>query len=654
MDNSTPDSPIIFFNLLQRLLNPVPDSEDIFARSVALSGNNVLISSFFDNDTIDDDTLTAVDDVAYLFDGATGTLLQTFLNPTPPTDRPLADQFGFAVALDGNNALISAPLANENGSNSGAAYLFNTTTGSLIQTFLNPVPTGDDEFGHSLAIDEETVLIGTPFSDREAPNSGAAYLFDGATGDLLQTFLNPTPEGGDLFGDVVALDNDKVLIGAFLDNEGATNSGATHLFDAVTGNLLRTFVNPTPANGDLFGRAVAMEGDRALISAPFDGDDTTQRGTVYLFDTVTGEILQTFQNPSASAGEAFGLSVALSSDNVLIGANLNDGGGENSGAAYLFDATTGKHLQTFLNPTPDEGDLFGNTVALEQNNLLVGAIGDNDGGDNSGAVYLFQQFQPPLSDLIHVSFNGSGSIGDLSFKDDDILTFNRQTADWSIYLDGSDIGLRNSDIDAFDLLPDGSIVFSLTTAATLFDVGAVTSADLVRFIPTSTGSNTAGRFELYLKGTDVGLDTSNENIDALDVLPDGQIVISTTGAIQVDDILGTDADVLILNPASLGTATSGRWTLHLDGSDIGLTSSSEDINGVWMDESHDIALTTRGTFDISSLQGDGDDIFRFISSSLGTKTRGAVSSLWEEAIVGLEDNVVDGFAIVTGDSTSFR
>lgn len=654
MDNSTQDSPIIFFNLLQQLLNPVPDSEDIFARSVALSGNNVLVGSFFDNDAIDDGTLTAVDDVAYLFDGATGTLLQTFLNPTPPTDSPLADQFGFAVALDVDNALISAPLANENGSNGGAAYLFNTTTGALSQTFLNPVPTGDDAFGHALAIDEETVLVGTPFSDRGAPNSGVAYLFDGATGDLLQTFLNPTPEGGDLFGDVVALDNNRVLIGAFLDNEGATNSGATHLFDAVTGNLLRTFVNPTPASGDLFGRAVAIEGDRALISAPFDGDDTTQRGTVYLFDTMTGEILQTFQNPSAMGGEAFGLSVALSGDHVLIGANLNDSGGENSGAAYLFDAATGEHLQTFLNPTPAEGDLFGNTVALDQNNLLIGAIGDDDGGDNSGAVYLFQQFQSPSSDLIHVSFNGSGSIGSLSFKDDDILTFNRQTADWSIYLDGSDIGLRNSDIDAFDLLPDGSVVFSLTTAATLLDVGTVTDADIVRFIPTSTGSNTAGRFELYLKGADVGLDASSENIDALDVLPDGQIVISTTGAIHVDDILGTDADVLMFTPTSLGAATSGTWTFHLDGSDLGLTSSSEDVNGVWIGESQELALTTKGAFEVPSLQGEGDDIFRLISSSLGAKTRGVVSSLWKESITGLEDIVIDGLAIVTGDSTSFQ
>ena len=98
-------------------------------------------------------------------------------------------------------------------------------------------------------------------------------------------------------------------------------------------------------------------------------------------------------------------------------------------------------------------------------------------------------------------------------------------------LPGADLAddLTGADIDAFTLLPDGSLLFSLTTAKKVPGIGKVADSDIVRFVPTALGSTTAGAFELYFVGAKVGLTENGEDIDALAVLKDGRLIISTTG-----------------------------------------------------------------------------------------------------------------------------
>ena len=103
-----------------------------------------------------------------------------------------------------------------------------------------------------------------------------------------------------------------------------------------------------------------------------------------------GDLLQTFLNPTAAVSDQFGVSVAGVGNNVLVGAQFDDAGAADSGAAYLFDGATGSLLQTFLNPTPGVFDIFGGSVAGVGNNVLVGALNDDAGANNSGAAYLFE------------------------------------------------------------------------------------------------------------------------------------------------------------------------------------------------------------------------------------------------------------------------
>ncbi len=309
----------------------------------------------------------------------TWTLARTFLNPTP---APF-DVFGGSVAALGSNVLVGAARDNAGATDAGAAYLFDANTGALLRTFLNPTPAADDRFGISVASVGGKVLVGAYRDDTGATDAGAAYLFDADTGALLSTFLNPTPAAGDEFSLSVAAVAVNVLVGAYRDDTGATDAGAAYLFDAGTGALLRTFLNPSPAADEWFGFSVAALGGNVLVGTARDDTGATDAGAAYLFDGASGALLRTFLNPSPAVGDEFGVSVTAVGGNVLVGAP----GAPDPGAAYLFDASTGALLQTFS--TLAAFDFFGASVAAVGDNVLVGAPRNNTGAPVAGAAYLF-------------------------------------------------------------------------------------------------------------------------------------------------------------------------------------------------------------------------------------------------------------------------
>ena len=214
--------------------------------------------------------------------------------------------------------------------------------------------------------------------------------------------------------------------------------------------------------------------------------------------------------------------------------------------------------------------------------------------------------------------------------------------------DGSDVGL-NGDVDAFTFLPDGSLLLSIDASATLGGI-SFTDADIIQFTPTSLGPNTAGTFSMYFDGSDVGLTTSSEDIDALHVLPDGSLILSFIGSFSVPGVSGADEDLARFVPTSLGPNTSGTWSLYFDGSDVGLSqSSSEDVNGVWIDPATGyIYLTTLGSFSVTGVSGDGADIFVCQPITLGSNTScNYVPGLyWDGSLHGFAGEVLDAFEIV--------
>ena len=259
---------------LTTFTNPTPAASDFFGYSVASVGaDKVLIGAHGDHFGAN------AGGAAYLFT-TNRTLLMTFNNPSPGS----GDRFGIAVAaLGADKVLIGADRDTNGTSSAGVAYLFHIN-GSLLATFANPTPASGDGFGSAIAaVGLTKVLIGAPGDNSDGNAGGAAYLFD-ASGALLKTLPNPTPASGDQFGiAVAAVGENSVLIGATADDSTVTDAGAAYLF-SIDGLLLTTFNNPAPATGDFLGNAVAVLGtDQLVVGAWKDDGGPTDSGMVHLW-----------------------------------------------------------------------------------------------------------------------------------------------------------------------------------------------------------------------------------------------------------------------------------------------------------------------------------------------------------------------------------
>ncbi len=253
---------------------------------------------------------------------------------------------------------------------------------------------------------------------------------------------------------------------------------------------------------------------------------------------------------------------------------------------------------------------------------------------------------PGSGDVIYVSSTTNGTAGGVTFDDEDILAFNTTTSTWSMHFDGSDVGVTG-DVDASASLADGSLLLSLETAATVGSLGTVDDSDIIRFVPTSLGATTAGSFEWYFDGSDVGLTTNNEDVDAIDFAPDGRLVLSTVGTFSVTGASGEDEDLAAFSATALGSTTSGTWSFYFDGSDVALnTATTEDVNGVWVDPANNqIYLTTLGAFSVTGVSGDGADIFICTPGSLGSTTTCTFTMYWDGSTNGFAGEVADGIEI---------
>jgi len=270
---------------------------------------------------------------------------------------------------------------------------------------------------------------------------------------------------------------------------------------------------------------------------------------------------------------------------------------------------------------------------------------DLDAGET--VTCTFTNTDPSVSgDIIYVSSSSGGTAGVVSFKDEDVLAFDPASGAWSMYFDGSDVGVTD-DISGFQFLNDGSILMTFTAAIDVPGAGLVDDSDIVRFVPTSTGDNTAGSFTLFFDGSDVGLEADGEDIDAIGATPDGRLVISMTAGFNVPGASGRDEDLIVFNATSFGADTAGTFELYVDASDVGL--SGGDVDGAWIDPANgDIYLSKSGSVSVSGFTGDASDIFIFTPTSTGETTSGAFGPYWDGSDNGFGGENTDDFSIGDG------
>ncbi|MBD2359251.1 hypothetical protein H6G41_32490 [Tolypothrix sp. FACHB-123] len=288
------------------------------------------------------------------------------------------------------------------------------------------------------------------------------------------------------------------------------------------------------------------------------------------------------------------------------------------------------------------------TVTFSTPGTYILQLTAND-GQLSGISQTTIQVLDPTSTTF-VSFGSRGTIGGISHNRQDILAYDQSADKWHMYFDGSDVfGAANQSITMrdFHINADGSILFSINNPAILPGEIEVDDADVVKFIPTTTGDFTSGRFELYFDGSDVGLpvESGSHELDAIALDRDGNLVVSLRGSATLSGITGSvgDEDLIRFRASSLGEETTGTWEMLFDGSDVGLNDGGddEDVNGVWFDPYSDkIFLTTNGAYSVAGASGDGGDIFVFNPTSLGVNTSGSFSSHWDGSTYGIASTVI--------------
>ena len=301
-----------------------------------------------------------------------------------------------------------------------------------------------------------------------------------------------------------------------------------------------------------------------------------------------------------------------------------------------------------------DGDLDVVSIGWNSNQVV---LYENKGGCNSGDPTPTPQPTrvpptatpaPPTGDLLYLSVSAGGKLGSLKFADEDIIATSPTAGGWSLVLDGSDVGLGGFDIDALDYQADGTFLLSLDQDGNLPNVGAIGDEDILRFAPTSLGNSTGGSFSLYFDGSDVELTTNGEDIDAVDRLPDGRLLISVLGAAQVGTVKANDEDLLFFTPTSLGNNTAGSWAVALAGSSVGLSTAQEDIWGVNQGNQGQLYLSTLGPFAINGLQGDGTDIFTCTPLVPGNYSNCTFSPFWDGSAHGFGQGIIDAFDLVGG------
>lgn len=311
--------------------------------------------------------------------------------------------FGFSVAISESLIVVGTPLDDTTGTGSAYVYDLSGATPAVPVVILNnPAPAFEDAFGISVAISGRLVVIGAPYDDAGAIDAGSVYVYDLNSGTPTVPFAtlnNPGPNEGDLFGQSVAIDGTRVVVGTpnNRSNSGA-EAGSAYVYDLSSGTPavpVAILNNPAPAAGDQFGNSVAISGTRVVVGTPFDRSGADGAGSAYVYDLSSGTPtapMATLNNPSPAADDLFGYSVGISGIRVVVGAPFDATGASFSGSAYVYDLNGGTPTvpaATLNNPSPAVNDGFGIAVAISGTRIVVGARGDNTGASDAGSAYVY-------------------------------------------------------------------------------------------------------------------------------------------------------------------------------------------------------------------------------------------------------------------------
>ena len=367
--------------------------------------------------------------------------------------RRCGDDFGYSVSIDGDTMVVGVHLDDDDGEDSGSAYVFTrVTAGDLASgwTQVAKLKAGGSYgmsgayFGGSVAVDGDTIVVG---SYGRTSSQGFAYVFTRNTpGNLASSWTQRAQlyaddrAPGDCFGKSVSIDGDTIVVGADRDD---SYRGSAYVFTRDTpGNLgsgwtqRHKLTGSSHSNIKRFGASVSIDGDTLVVGAYGYSDGySSSRGAAYVFGrSLSGDIASSWPLVASlyaddgAAGDRFGWSVSIDGNTVVIGAN--------SGSAYVFTRDTAGYLASgwtqVAKLTADDGaasDRFGESVSIDGSTIVIGAHGDDDKGSGSGSAYVFRRDTP--------GYLGSGWTQLAKLTADDVAAGDQ--FGWSVSIDGDTV-----------------------------------------------------------------------------------------------------------------------------------------------------------------------------------------------------------------------
>ncbi len=377
--------------------------QDRFGQSVSIGGDTAVVGSYGD----DDDTGSV-----FVFErNAGGQDSWGEVKKLTASDMATDDEFGSSVAASGDTVVVGAPNDDDNGTNSGSAYVSRRDAGGVdnwgqVAKLISTDGAEFDFFGESVAISVDTAVVGAPKDDGSGTYSGSAYVFQrdaGGVDNWGQVAKLTAPDGGefDELGLSVAIYGDTVVVGAHRNDDNGSNSGTVYVYQRNAGGpdnwgLVKKLTALDAGSGDDFGYSVAISADTAVVGAPDADGDESNSGSAYVFRRDAGGPSNWGQVAELNAlggqqGDSFGYAVAIFGYTAVVGAVLNDDMGSSSGSAYVFRREPGvpdSWAQVAQLTASDEEaeDRFGSSVAIHVDTALVGARGESS---FTGAAYVY-------------------------------------------------------------------------------------------------------------------------------------------------------------------------------------------------------------------------------------------------------------------------
>jgi len=374
-----------------------PNQWASFGHAVAIDGDYIVIGVW------GDDTYGTHAGSAYVYKKDRNNHVVQIAKLTA-SDAEAGSSFGSSVAINGEYIVIGAYHEDTHGNQAGCAYLFkrnsNDTLTQIDQFTSRDIEAGD-EFGTSVSIHGNYIVIGAPKEDAAGINdAGSAYLFkynpDGTVSQVAKLSASNISENA-YFGYAVAVDGNYIVAGAF--NGEASHTGSAYLFKRISDtdiNQIAKLTADDAESGDRFGISVAIDGEYIVLGADGESQRGFMAGSAYLFkrfsDTEVTEIAKLTAN-DGQENNRFGISVAISGDYIIVGAEAESELGFMAGSAYLFMQTSSGNITQIKKLTAYDAhtdDTFGYTVAMSGDYCVIGADRKEvEGLYLAGSAYVF-------------------------------------------------------------------------------------------------------------------------------------------------------------------------------------------------------------------------------------------------------------------------